>query len=130
MTQAEIIRRGKLTLLVCIGALVFAMALSDWRWGGLMLSSHTRTVLRYAIIVGLGAAALNGAGWARQLLAGLVGIGVLYALYTVAQLGTVLPRLSVWMGAHALINAVVAIVLFLSPSIARYQSSRNELVMP
>jgi hypothetical protein len=129
MTQAEIVRRGRLTLLVCLGALVFAMVLSDWQWGGLLLS-HTRTTARYAIILGLGAAALRGAGWARQLLSGLIGAGVLYAIYTIAQLGTLLPELSAWMIAHALFNAVIAAVLFLSPSIARYQSSRNELVMP
>jgi hypothetical protein len=130
MTQAEIIRRGRLTLLACVGALIFAMALSDWRWGGLLLNSHTRTVLRYTTTLGLGAAALQGAGWARQLLAGLVGLGVVYAIYTVVQIGLVLPRLSAWMIAHALINAVVAGVLFLSPSIARFESSRNELLMP
>ena len=129
MTQAEIVRRGKLTLLVCLGALLAAMALSDWHWSGILLD-RTRTVVRYALILGLGAGALHGAARAKQLLAGLIAVGVLYAIYTVAQLGGVLPALSVWMSAHALLNAVIAGILVLSPSIARYQSSRNELVMP
>jgi hypothetical protein len=129
MTQSQIIYRGKTLLFLCLAALVLAMALSDWHWSSLLLD-RTRTTLRYTATIGLGLMALYGSTWAKQLLAGLVAAGVMYAIYGVAQLGSVVPALSVWMIAHALINAVVAGVLLLSPSIARYQSSKSELVMP
>ena len=116
-------------LTLCIAVVLVGMAISDWQWGGLLLGS-TRTLIKYAITIGLGVAALGGAGWARQTLASLLGLGVLYALFTLIRLGFVLPTLSVWMLAHALLNAVVAGVLFYSPAIARFQSSKNELVMP
>jgi hypothetical protein len=129
MTHSQICLRGRTLLLVCLSALVLAMALSDWHWSSLLLD-RTRTTLRYGATIGLGVLALYGSTWAKQLLAGLVVAGVLYAIYGIAQLGAVVPALSVWMIAHALINSVIAGVLLLSPSIARYQSSKNELVMP
>ncbi len=129
MTQAELIRRGQILLVACVAALLVGMLASDLKWGGLF-ASRGSSLVRYAITGGLGLAAVRGASWARILLAGLIGVGVLYAIYTVAHVWGLLPQLSIWLSAHALLNATVAGVLALSPSIARYQSSRNELVMP
>lgn len=129
MTHAELCRRGQRILFICLAVFVGAMALSDWQWGGL-LTPDRRTLLRYAITIALGVFALRGRSWAVQLLAGLIGAGVLYGLFHAASVGSALPRLAVWLIAHAAINVAIAAVLVLSPSIARYQSSKNELVMP
>lgn len=129
MTHAELCRRGQRILFICLAVLLAAMVLSDWQWGGL-LTADRRTFLRYGITVALGVFALRGRSWAVQLLAGLIGAGVLYAIFHAASVGAALPRLAVWLIAHAALNVAIAAVLILSPSIARYQSSKNELVMP
>jgi hypothetical protein len=59
----------------------------------------------------------------------LLAASAIYGFVRVVQLGALLPWLSAWLLAHAALNGFVAVVLLLAPDIARYESSRNRLVL-
>lgn len=128
MTYAALVRRGRNVLILCLGLVLLGFVLSDLQWGGLF-GSQTRMASRYLLLFGLGVVAMRGHATGRLLLAGLLAGSAVYGLVRVVQIGALLPGLSAWLVAQATLNSLVAGVLMLSPDIARYEASKNRLVL-
>jgi hypothetical protein len=128
MTQGELLARGRLLLIFCFAVVAMAELAADFRFG--VFDAPAKAIARLALIGALAVAAVRGARWASRLVAVVLGPVVLLSIYYAFSLASSFPSVAIWMGAQALALTVVSAVLFFSSSIARYQHSKNELVMP